>query len=230
MGSSGSSSSYGGVASEGAAPAAAGINWAATALADVLCGEGSPADASAAVGVLFPSACALTIRCPVPACPGQLTLPVGQLGCGACALTLVACACSAADLLLRTAAPACALEGPVLAAQAAAEQAALLGALGEALCQQLHQHAKERLEVRSGQPHRGRCLACCPAVGASLPPLHMVCLPTCCRVPGPSCLPLPKRPALRPPPRSQALRARMAADLRLQRAASAPATIRQMRV
>lgn len=124
------------------AASAVAIGRAAAALADLLCHEGCPDEAAAATWQLFPRAQSLTVHCSTANCPGQLTLALQQHNAGRAQCDLVACTCSAADVLLRSAA-VCTLEG---GQESEAEQAAL-AALGEMLGKQLRQHVKQQLEV-----------------------------------------------------------------------------------
>lgn len=126
-----------------AAAAAAAVAEAAAALADLLCHAGCPQEAAAAVSHLFPAAHSISVHCSTAACPGQLTLGLHPAQHGACCFD--ACTCSAADVLLRSAAAVCTLDcGQEPLSEA--EQAAL-AALGEMLGRQLRQHVKQQLEV-----------------------------------------------------------------------------------
>lgn len=128
-----------------AADAAAALAHAAAALAALLCHEGCPEEAAASIAEIFPGARAISVHCPTASCPGQLTLALRGPQRGACCLT--ACTCSAAHVLLRSAAATCALEGGQ-GASSETEQASL-AALGEMLGRQLRQLMKQQLEVRS---------------------------------------------------------------------------------
>lgn len=117
------------------------VGTAAAAVAALICHEGSAEAAATAISQLFPTAQAVAVHCPSASCPGQLTLGLQQAQRGTCRLT--ACTCSAADVLLRSAAAACTLDG---SHEGEAEQATL-AALGEILGQQLRQHVKQQVEV-----------------------------------------------------------------------------------
>lgn len=202
-----------------AAAAAAAVAEAAAALADLLCHAGCPQEAAAAVSHLFPAAHSISVHCSTAACPGQLTLVLHPAQHGACCFD--ACTCSAADVLLRSAAAVCTLDcGQQPLSEA--EQAAL-AALGEMLGRQLRQHVKQQLEV-SGCGLVWLChLRCCSRAGCIPNPACQLTSPPVAST-WPAHAAPSEQPMPAPPPLLQVLHAAVVSSLRIQGAPSAHCT------
>lgn len=165
------------------------VGTAAAAVAALICHEGSAEAAAAAISQLFPTAQAVAVHCPSASCPGQLTLGLQQAQRGTCRLT--ACTCSAADVLLRSAAAACTLDG---SHEGEAEQATL-AALGEILGQQLRQHVKQQVEVRHQCTAGARKRVGSGGEFGLARTQYVWCMPRSTAVSFPTCAPVP-RPGL----------------------------------